>query len=58
MFKSFVTAFIAHFVVIDPIDNAPIFLAVTEAQDCARKLRTTLKGTATAIMVFFALCGA
>ena len=44
----------------DPIGNAPIFLAVTEAQDRARKLRTALEGTAiaTAIMMFFALCGA
>ena len=60
MFESFVTAFIIYFVVIDPIGNAPIFLAVTEAQDRARKLRTTLEGTAiaTAIMLFFALCGA
>ena len=60
MFESFVTTFIIYFVVIDPIGNAPIFLAVTEAQDRARKLRTTLEGTAiaTAIMLFFALCGA
>ena len=60
MFESFVTAFIIYFVVIDPVGNAPIFLAVTEAQDRARKLRTALEGTAiaTAIMLFFALCGA
>ena len=60
MFESFVTAFIIYFVVIDPVGNAPIFLAVTEAQDRARKLRTALEGTAlaTAIMRFFALCGA
>ena len=45
---------------IDPVGNAPIFLAVTEAQDRARKLRTALEGTAiaAAIMLFFALCGA
>ena len=60
MFESFVTAFIIYFVVVDPIGNAPIFLAVTEAQNRARKLRTALEGTAitTAIMMFFALCGA
>ena len=60
MFESFITAFIIYFVVIDPIGNAPIFLAVTEAQDRARKLRNALEGTAiaTAIMLFFALCGA
>ena len=60
MFKSFVTAIIIYFVVIDPIGNAPIFLAVTKAQDRARKFPTALEGTAiaTAIMLFFALCGA
>lgn len=41
---------------IDPIGNAPVFLAVTEAQDRARKLRTTLEGAA--IILFFALCRA
>ena len=46
MFGSFVTAFIIYYVVTDPIGNAPIFLAVTEPQDRARKLRTTLEGTA------------
>ena len=60
MFESFVTAFIIYFVVIDPIGNAPIFLAVNQAQNRAQKLRTALEGTAiaTAIMLFFALCGA
>ena len=60
MLEAFITAFIIYFVVIDPVGNAPIFLAVTEAQHRARKLRTALEGTAiaTAIMLFFALCGA
>ena len=60
MIESFITAFIIYFVVIDPIGNAPIFLAVTQHQDRARKLRTALEGTfvATLIMLFFALCGA
>ena len=60
MIEAFMTAFIISFVVIDPIGNAPIFLAVTEAQDRARRLRAALEGTAiaTAIMLFFALCGA
>ena len=60
MLESFITAFIIYFVVIDPVGNAPIFLAVTEAQDRARKLRTALEGTAiaNAIMMFFDLCGA
>ena len=60
MLEAFITAFIIYFVVIDPVGNAPIFLAVTQHQDRARKLRTALEGTAiaTAIMLFFALCGA
>ena len=60
MIESFITAFIIYFVVIDPIGNAPIFLAVTGAQDRARKMRTALQGTlvATMIMLFFAVCGA
>ena len=31
MIESFVTAFIIYFVVVDPIGNAPIFLAVAGA---------------------------
>ena len=60
MFERFVKAFIIYLVVIDPIGNAPIFLAVTEVQKRARTLHTALEGTAiaTAIMMFFALCGA
>ena len=56
----FITAFIIYFVVTNPVDNAPIFLAVTGAQNCARKMRTALKGTlvATMFILFFALCGA
>ena len=54
MIESFVTAFIIYFVVIDPIGNAPIYLAVTQHQDKARKTRTAIEGTvvATAIMLF------
>ena len=59
MLESFVTAFIIYFVVIDPVGNAPIFVAATQHQDHARNLRTALEGTvvATMIMLFFALCG-
>ena len=60
MLESFVTAFIIYFVVIDPIGNAPVFLAVTSHLDRSRKLRVAIEGSAiaTAIMLFFALCGA
>lgn len=60
MTKSFITAFIIYFVVIDPVGNVPIFLTVTGAQDRGCKMRTVLEGTlvTTMIMLFFALCGA
>ena len=60
MIESFITAFIIYFVVIDPIGNAPIFLAVTGAHARAHKMRSALEGTmvATMIMLFFAICGA
>ena len=60
MLESFITAFIIYFVVIDPIGNAPVFLAVTTAQTRRQKYRTALEATlfASFIMVFFALCGA
>ena len=59
MLESFVTALIIYFVVMDTVGNTPIFVAVTQHQDRARKLRTALEETvvATMIMLFFALCG-
>ena len=59
MLESFITAFIVYFVVIDPVGNAPIFLAVTQHLDRAAKTRTALECSlvAFAIMMFFALCG-
>ena len=56
--QSFITAFIVFFVVIDPIGDGPICLAVTETQDHARKLHTALESTiiASAKMMFFPLC--
>ncbi len=60
MLESFVTAFIIYFVVVDPVGNAPVFLAVTSHLERGRKLRVAIEGSAiaTAIMLFFALCGA
>lgn len=59
MIDSFFTAFIVYFVVVDPIGNAPIFMAVTAHMDGAKKTRTAIEATvvATLIMLFFALCG-
>ena len=42
MIENFLTAFIVYFVVIDPIGTAPIFLAVTAAQDKRAKIRTAI----------------
>ncbi|MGB2509411.1 MAG: MarC family protein [Candidatus Puniceispirillaceae bacterium] len=60
MIESFITAFIIYFVVIDPVGNAPVFLAVTTAQTRRQKFRIAIEATmfASFIMLFFALCGA
>ena len=60
MIESFITAFNIYFVVIDPVGNAPVFLAVTTAQTRRQKFRTAIDATmfASFIMLFFALCGA
>ena len=49
-----------YFVVIDPIGNSPIFLAITAHLSKRQKIRTAIEGSivAAAIMLFFALCGA
>ena len=60
MIGSFITVFIAYFIVMDLVGNTPNFLAVTGEQDRVRKMRAAMEGTlvATIIMLFFALCGA
>ena len=60
MLENFITAFIVYFVVIDPIGNSPIFLAITAHLSKRQKIRTAIEGSivAAAIMLFFALCGA
>ena len=59
MIENFITAFIVYFLVIDPVDTTPIFLAITSHLNKRQKIRTALEGTfvAGAIMLFFALCG-
>ena len=59
MTEAFITAFIVYFVVIDPIGNSPIFLAMTSHLERAKKTRIALEATffASIIMLFFALCG-
>jgi|TARA_Y100000385_G_C12780419_1_gene503273 multiple antibiotic resistance protein len=57
--ETFITAFIIYFVVVDPIGNAPIFIAVTSHLGKAARTRTAIEATivATMIMLFFATCG-
>ena len=57
MLESLITSFIIFFVVIKPIGNAAIFLAMTKEQNRARKLRaaTESNAIATAILLIFAL---
>lgn len=54
------TAFATLFVVIDPIGNLPIFVALTSGESAAHKRRMAFKGVAIAAFVFafFALIGA
>ncbi len=54
------TAFAALFVVIDPLGNLPIFVALTAGEADAHKRTMALKGVAIAAVVFafFALVGA
>jgi len=60
MLENFITAFIVYFVVIDPVGNAPIFLAITSHLPRRQKIRVAIEGSsvAAAIMLFFAICGA
>ena len=60
MLENFITAFIVYIVVIDPVSNSPIFLAISAYLSKCQKIRTATEGSivAAAIMLFFALWGA
>ena len=55
-----VHAFATLFVVIDPLGNLPIFVALTRGEDAAHKRRMALRGVAiaTGVLLLFALTGA
>lgn len=59
MEEAFVAAFIALFVIVDPIGIAPVFAGLTQGTDNSHKRKMALKGTiiGTLILVFFALVG-
>jgi len=59
MQEAFVAAFIALFVIIDPIGIAPVFAGLTQGTSKSHKHKMAIKGTVvgTGILVFFALVG-
>lgn len=59
MYEAYVTAFIALFVIIDPVGMAPVFAGLTEGTPASHQRKMALKGSfvAAIILVFFALAG-
>jgi len=59
MYEAYITAFIALFVIIDPVGMAPIFAGLTQGTPVSHQRKMALKGTliATVILAFFALVG-
>ena len=59
MLEVAVTAFATLFVVIDPLGNLPIFVALTAGESAAHKRHMAIKGVGIAalVFVFFALVG-
>lgn len=59
MYEAFIAAFIALFVIIDPIGIAPVFAGLTQGTPKSHKRNMAVKGSivGTLILVFFALVG-
>ena len=59
MLEIFIQTFFLYFIVIDPLGNAPLFLAVTQHMNSKQRIKTALSATiiATIILFFFALLG-
>ena len=59
MLEIFIQTFFLYFIVIDPIGNTPLFLAVTQDMSSQQRIKTALSATiiATIILLFFALLG-
>jgi len=55
----FATAFVTVLVIMDPVGNIPIFLALTKGQDVPQRRRSALQAAAVAgtVILAFALCG-
>ncbi len=59
MLEIFIQTFFLYFIVIDPLGNTPLFLAVTQHMNSKQRIKTALSATiiATIILFFFALLG-
>ena len=59
MLEIFIQTFFLYFIVIDPLGNTPIFLAVTQNMSSQQRIKTALSATiiASIILLFFALLG-
>ncbi len=59
MLEIFIKTFFLYFIVIDPLGNTPIFLAVTQNMSSQQRIKTALSATiiAAIILLFFALLG-
>lgn len=54
MYDVALTTFVALFVIIDPLGNVPIFMALTKGTDLAHQRLMAIKGTITAFLVLSA----
>ena len=59
MYEAFIAAFIALFVIVDPVGIAPVFAGLTQGTTASHQRKMAMKGTliGTLILVFFALLG-
>ena len=59
MLEIFIQTFFLYFIVIDPLGNTPLFLAVTQNMNSQQRVKTALSATiiASIILLFFALLG-
>jgi len=59
MYEAFIAAFVALFVIVDPVGIAPVFAGLTQGTPVSHQRKMAIKGTVigTFILVFFALLG-
>jgi multiple antibiotic resistance protein len=59
MYDAFIAAFIALFVIVDPVGIAPVFAGLTQGSPRAHQKKMAIKGTiiGTLILIFFASVG-